>query len=344
MKSPRSLLIIICLLIAFSSYSQRLKKADRNTVANLQSHVNFFSKLDRTAGSEGERLANDYLIGQFQKTGYKPISDSSRWIQKFNIHDGKEISSPTAFLINGKELKLHSDFFPFAFSASEITESSVSPDLAEKGVPWFIDLKDLLDIQEHNQLTDTAALIAARASRAANKGATALIIYNSSPLPDLSFKKLDLIKPASIPVVYLTKSAWKKYITKESLDVKLNIQLKDINRTGNNVLGYADNKADSTVIIAASMGNEKEVAALMELARLVKNNHYKSWNFLFIVYSAERSGADGINYFNQYPVVNLQKVLWRTNLDTVEPKGLPTVQQSILAINALSRHATKTRP
>jgi hypothetical protein len=347
MKSPRLLLIIFFFTSSASSFSQKLKKADRITAANVESHVNYLSdeKLKgRTAGSEGERIAEEYIVRQFQKTGCKPMGDSSNWFQKFNINDGKEIAATSRFLINGRELKLYTDYFPFSFSASKKTEAAVSMELAENGVPWFVELKDLLDNEDGTPTKDTSALISSKATHAASKGATALIVYNNSELKDLQFNAKDAVQTAKIPVVYINKPAQRKHLSRESIDVKLNIQLKDKSRIGSNVLGYSDNHADSTILIGAHLDAEKDVAALLELSRLLKGRPYKSWNYLFTVYSGEKNGADGINYFNDHPVINLQKVNYTLNLDTVESKGLPAVKQSILAINALRSHETKTRP
>jgi Zn-dependent M28 family amino/carboxypeptidase len=120
--------------------------------------------------------------------------------------------------------------------------------------------------------------------------------------------------------------------------------MKDRIRGSCNVVGYADNAAGSTVVATAHLDDDSDVAALLELAKLLKNKQYRTSNYLFVVYSGEKKGADGINYFNSHPAFNLQKVSYTLNMDTIQNKGLPAVKQSILAINALRTHETKTRP
>jgi aminopeptidase YwaD len=328
MKKPLRLFIIFFLILTSPAFSQNLKKADRIIAENFQSHINYLSDerlKSRMASQEGVSQAEEYIIGQFKKTGYKPMGDSSSWLQKFNIPDGREITAASHLSINGKELVLHADYFPFAFSASKKAEASVAMDLAENGVPWFADLKELLDKEPGTKARDTSVLISEKATRAAAKGATA--------------------GKASIPVVYITKTALKKYLAKESssMDIRLNVEMKDRIRNGYNVIGYSDNKADSTVITMAHLDEEKDVAALLELSRLLKSRQYRALNYLFIIYSGERKDANGIKYFNDHPAINLQKVNYSIHLDMIENKGLPAVKQSIEAINVLRIHEIKTR-
>jgi aminopeptidase YwaD len=348
MEKPRRLLIIFFLVVASTSFSQKLKKGDRIIAENCQTHVNFLSddKLKgRVAGSEGEQIADQYIAGQFRKSGCKPKGDGSSWFQQFSIPDGRDIAS-SALSVNGKPLLLHTDYFPFAFSASKTAEASVAMALAENGVPWFADLKELLEGSGDSLAKDTSGLISEKARKAALKGATALIVYNSSAINDLAFNSMDAVAPASIPVLYVTKAALKKHLSKETsaVDVKLSVEMKERKRNGINVIGYSDNGADSTVITSAHLDDANDVAALLELSRLVKGKPYRTSNYLFVVFPGENKGADGHKYFYDHPVINLQRVNYSLNLDTVQTKGLPAVKQSIASINAVRIHETTTRP
>jgi aminopeptidase YwaD len=348
MKKPQRLLFIFFLIVASSSFSQKLKKADRIIAENIQLHITRLSGdgVKMPAGVHSEPPAYEYLISQLKKNGCKPVGDSSTYFQKFKISDGKEINAATQLSINGKGLILHTEYFPFAFSASKEAEASVAKELAENGVPWFADLKELLDNDERTTAKDTTALIRARAKRAASKGATALVVFNGSAMNDLVFNSLDTSVPATIPVLYVARSAGKKYLPKESslLDIKLNVSLRERRLDGYNIAGYLNNGADSIVITSAGMGNEKDVAELIELSKLLRNKQYRGSNYLFIVYPSEKKGAGGINYFNDHPVIDLQHVNYKLNLDSLADKGLPAVKQSIDAINALRTHEAKARP
>lgn len=297
-------LLTLIILVNTSVFSQRLKKADRTIVTNIQNHVKYLNSENlegRKGGSNGEKMAVEYISRQFARWGLKPKGDTS-WYQHFEIYDGKDVMSSSQLSINGNQLKLYKDYFPLPFSANQNAEAAVAIALAENGVPWFKDLKEIVDGHDDSARMDTLEILKAKVTQAAQNGATALIIYNSSEKGDLDYNKYDRSPEAAIPVLFIKKDAFKKYCSDDSdiLDVKLNVSLTDKKRTGNNVIGFADNGADSTIIAGAHLDEETEVAALIEVARLLRNVHKKK-NFLFIAYSGEQKGRLGIDHFKQHP-------------------------------------------
>src|SRR5689334_12747482 len=195
MVNRASCVILALLLIPGFSCSQKLKKADKAVVASLKSDISYLAddKLEgRRAGTNGEKLAREYISDQFQKAGLQPKGDNNGWYQSFEINDGKQVNASTLFLINSHDLKLNDDFFPFAFSPNASLEAAVSLALAENGVPWFMDLKEMLEENKENPHFDLEEAIKEKAKKASSKGATALIVYNSSAIKDeLSFKPKD---------------------------------------------------------------------------------------------------------------------------------------------------------
>src|SRR4051812_22251334 len=118
MMNQASRLTIGLLFISSFAFAQKLKKADKVIVSNLQAHISFLAddKLEgRRAGTNGEKLAREYISAQFQKSGLQPKGDNG-WYQPFEISDGRQVNTATLFLINGHDLKLNDDFFPFVYS------------------------------------------------------------------------------------------------------------------------------------------------------------------------------------------------------------------------------------
>lgn len=327
--------------------AQKLKKADKALMTALQSHISYLAddKLEgRRAGSAGEKLASDYISGQFEAIGLTP-KGTNGWLQAFEINDGKMVNPSTFFIVNGAELKLDQDFFPLNSSANKSTEAAVSISLAERGVPWFFDLKELMEENKDNPHFDLPEAIKAKANAFSVKGATALIVYNSSATPDqLKFNPKDRSEPASIPVVYITAAARKKHFAdaEATLDMKLKVDIGDRKRTGHNVAGYLDNGAATTVIVGAHYDhlgygedgnsmlrtgeklihngaddNASGTAALIELARLMKASKNKNNNFLFLAFSAEELGLNGSKYFADNPTIDLGKTSYMINMDMV---------------------------
>jgi hypothetical protein len=241
--------------------------------------------------------------------------------------------------INNKKLKLYEEYFPFTFSANKTTKSAVAIALAENGVPWFKDVKEILTGSDDSSSVDTLEIIRSKAIMAAQKGATALIVYNTDG-NDIGFNKYDRSAPVPIPVVYVTKKAFKKYFPDESaiVDIALVVKMTEKKRTGTNVIGFDDNHGDSTTFINTYLGSDTSVAALMEVARLLKNQKQKNKNYLFVAYCGEKNGTEGANFLREHPTANFRKVSDTVKLDTVtlaneSPKELHLVKHSVEIIN-----------
>jgi len=342
-------IITLTLILPFLTLSaQKLKKADKVTLANLDTHIRFLAddKLEgRRTGTPGEQAAGDYISISFARSGLQPKGDNNGWKQSFEVNEGRQISDQTSFTIDDKSLILNKEYFPLAFSAVGAVSGSPAIALQEKGDPWFMDLKELLETNKGNPHFDLPGAIRAKAKECAKKGATALILYNTSKIADnLSFDPKDRSEPAVFPLFYITREGRRKYLKDESasLDIRLKVGFTEKKRTGHNIIGYLDNGAATTVVIGAHYdhlgygedsnglyrGTEKQifngaddnasgVAAVIELARLLKASTLKANNYLFIAFSGEELGLFGSKYFVDHPTVDLGKVNYMINLDMI---------------------------
>ena len=340
--------LAVLLFLPVITFSQKLKKADKAILTSLQAHVTYLAddKLEgRRAGSLGEKLASDYIIQQFKKNGLQPRGDNNGWLQAFEIYEGKQVNPATFLFINGNDMKLNTDYFPLSFSANAATEAVVARDLSESGEPWFFDVKELLEENKANPHYDLSQAIQAKSNSAAAKGATALILYNSGDTKDeLRFNSRERLEPVKIPVLYLTNSSSRKFLSDEaaSLEIKLRVDIGPKTRTGHNVIGFLDNKAATTIVLGAHYDhlgfgedgnslnrdtvkaihngaddNASGTAALIELAGLLKSSKSKSNNYLFIAFSGEELGLNGSKYFTEHSPVNLTSINYMINMDMV---------------------------
>ena len=342
-------IVILTLILPFLTASaQKLKKADKVTLANLETHIHFLAddKLEgRRTGTPGEQAAGDYISIAFARSGLQPKGDNNGWKQAFEVNEGRQISGETSFKIDNNSLILNKEYFPLSFSAIGSVAGTPAIALPEKGDPWFLDLKELLETNRNNPHFDLAGAIRAKAKECAKKGATALILYNTSKIADnLAFDPKDRSEPAVFPLFYITRKARRKYLKDESatLEISLKVGFAEIKRTGRNIIGYLDNGAATTVVIGAHYdhlgygedsnglyrGPEKQVfngaddnasgvAAIIELARLLKASTLKANNYLFIAFSGEELGLFGSKYFVDHPTIDLAKVNYMINLDMV---------------------------
>ena len=122
----------------------------------------------------------------------------------------------------------------------------------------------------------------------------------------------------------------------------MNISVGDKTRTGTNVIGYINNNSPGTVVLGAHYDhlgygedanslftggstqvhngaddNASGTAALIELARLLKDSRAKKNNYLFIAFSGEEQGLYGSKYFTENPTVPLASVHYMINMDMV---------------------------
>jgi aminopeptidase YwaD len=340
-------LLLVLVLFGQHGISQKLRKSDQLTLTNLQNHIHFLAddKLEgRRAGTKGEELAMNYISDQFKQIGLHP-KGTEGYYQNFDINEGKQVNPETHFIINDKELKLDEDYFPFVYSPDVNIEALPAIALQESGLPWFINLKDVIDENAGNPHFDLQEYIHQQAVELKKKGAIALIFYNTSAQDDqLKFDGKDKTEKTGIPVVYVTKSAARKYLNdaSASIEMKLKVNISEKKRIGHNVIGYIDEGASTTVILGAhfdhlgygedgnSMLRTKEhlihngaddnasgTAALIELARLLKNSKLERNNYLFIAFSGEELGLFGSKYFVENPTVSLNSINYMINMDMV---------------------------
>ncbi len=346
---------ILFTFLFHSAYSQKLKKADKVIISNLQAHIGFLAddKLEgRRAGSEGEKKASQYIIDEFTKAGLTAKGENGTFLQAFEINDGRFVSPSSHFIINGNELELSKEFFPLNSCPNQSLEATCALALQEGGEPWFFDLKETLEKNlptgqagKDNPHFDLDDAIKTKLIDVRKKGCTALFIYNSSGIKDeLKFEGKAKTDAATIPVVYLTKKATEKYLKDETatLDIKLKILIEEKKRYGNNVIGFIDNGAASTIVLGAHYdhlgygedhgslytGSDKLIhngaddnasgtAALIELGKMLKASKFKSNNYLLISFSGEELGLFGSKYFVEHPAIPLSSVDYMINMDMV---------------------------
>lgn len=342
------LLILFFPLLTFAQTKRQKRseiKADKQTLINLKSHVSYLAddKLEgRRTGTKGELLAMDYLINQFTKAGIEP-KGTRGFVQEFTIYEGKYYdTAATIFKIEDKYLVPGSDFFPLAWSGSGKVVSEGSPPLNEKGLVWFINVADELNANKTNPHFDMLAELKNKTKTIEQKGARAVVFYNStSTIDNVLYNRFDTGYTAKFPVFYLTNKAFKAYFSDLTAmyDLQLATQFSIRSRQARNVVGYIDNNAPTTVVIGAHYDhlgygedgnsldalneihngaddNASGTAALIELARILKQKSPKNNNYLFIAFSGEELGLYGSKYWLDNRTVS-DDINYMINMDMI---------------------------
>ncbi|MGK2863380.1 MAG: M28 family peptidase [Chitinophagaceae bacterium] len=347
MNISRFIWLTFFFILGGTANAQKLKKEDKLTLENLRTHVSYLAddKLEgRRTGSNGEKLAMEYISNQFKKNGIE-AKGSSGYFQPFEINEGRRVGDSTIFIINDSVLKVGRDYFPFLFSAEKRVEASPAIVLQEPDMPWFFDLKEIVEENKGNPHYDLEEYIKKNSIKAYNRGATAIILFNSSPIDDnLAFDPKDKSERLELPVIYVHKDAARKYLgdATATLYIKLNVEIVEKKRTGHNVIGYIDNGATTTVVTGAHFDhlgygedgnsllrtgeklihngaddNASGTAALIELARILKTGKAKNNNYLFIAFSGEELGLFGSKYFTENPTIDLNSINYMINIDMI---------------------------
>lgn len=331
------LLIVIVPSIGFAQTRKERKqqeRADKITLQHIQKHIEYLASDElegRRTGSHGETLAMEYIAAQFAKYGLA-AKGTNGFVQEFEVNEGKKIDeSATHFSVNGKTLNLNSDYFPLPYSANSQLVTTATPGLPERQTPWFYDVKETLYENRDNPHFDINYAIREEAKRASENKATALILYNSGTgVDNIQYNKNDTSSSFSIPVLFVSNNAMKSYFSDptSSYDIDLKTTLKKADRTGKNVIGMLNFNQPNTVIIGAhydhlgygedhnSLDGQGEIhngaddnasgtAALIELARILKQQKNPKNNYLFIAFSGEELGLLGSKYWLENPTVHV---------------------------------------
>ncbi|MBN8862731.1 MAG: M28 family peptidase [Sphingobacteriales bacterium] len=358
---------LLLLLTVQQGLAQKLKKADKLTLANLRSHIGLLAddKLEgRRTGTPGEKQAMEYISAQFSALGIAP-KGSNEYYQAFEVNEGKKIDPSTFFSVNGTALTVDKDFFPLPYSAGKAVEAQPAIALQEADMPWFVNLRDVLEENRQNPHFDVQEYIRNNARKAFDKAATAIILYNTSDINDqLRFDGKDKSATLPLPVIYVKKEAATRFFNDPtaSLQLKLNVKLAEAKRTGYNVVGYIDNGAPSTVVLGAHYDhlgygedgnsmlrtgehlihngaddNASGTAALIELGRILKSSKSKNSNYLLLAFSGEELGLYGSKYYTENPTVDLKSVNYMINMDMI---GRLSDSTHTLAIGGYGTSAT----
>lgn len=346
MFSKKSVLFLLFLFVGASVYSQKLKKQEKQIVTHLENTISYLASdplQGRRTGTYGEQLAYEYLSRVFDSIGLKPMGDNGTYLQEFPVEEGRKILKGTALSINGDKID-STDFFPLTFSADGSITGTASPSVFESDAPWFFDVKDLLTTNNNNPHFDLGSSIKNQAEDFKAKGATSVIVYNSSNIvPDISFNGKSNESRISIPVIYVKKNASSKYFSNKEDFINLSFDLHTgvIPRNGHNVIGYIDNGAPTTIIIGGHFDhlgygedhnslwtgkpeinhgaddNASGTALVIEMARLLKNSKYRKNNYLFACFSGEELGLFGSKYLTEHSPIPLSSVNFMINCDMV---------------------------
>ena len=326
----------------------------------LREYIQYLASDDlrgRYPGTEGERMAAEYIAKEFQAAGIRPGAEGDQYYQEFSIYDGVEYLEDNEMEVKGKALSIGEGYYATVYSANgEYEGKSVAvgfgiqaaehqhDDYAGvdiKGKAVVIDVSSPDGIHPHSKFLDYHDL-GKRIDKAVEMGAAAVILIDPSEsgAPAKDFK---LRRSKKIPVVFVKEAKAVRKLQKNS-KVEIEVNLRDVELNARNVIGYLDKGAEYTVVIGAhydhlGMGGEGSlyrgepavhngaddnasgVAGLIALARTLSKypemGGLGARNYLFVAFSGEEKGLLGSNFFVKSKAIQREFVDYMINMDMI---------------------------
>ncbi len=334
-------ILLLLLIVSQHLTAQELSKQNRKTLAEIKKTVLFLAddKLEgRRTGSAGEKLAYEYISGEFKSNGLVPLGEKGTFIQPFAVNDGKELKGNNYLTIGSQQLLINEDYFPMPYAANGILDQSK---LTFKPAVLFIHA--LMDSNKTNPHFDIKEGILNKIKDAEKDGATVFFIFDTASVNE-KFDSRDKTPLLSIPAFYLTASGTKKYFNSNQKEqqISYNVAIGSKTREGHNVVGYINNGAKNTIILGAHYDhlgygedhnslytghdpmvhngaddNASGVAGLTTLSRWLKKSKLKKYNYVFIAFSGEELGLYGSKFFTENSPVAMNTINYMLNMDMI---------------------------
>lgn len=288
-------------LLASAVSAQKLKRADRELAAELSQDATHLGP-DTSSGGRAP-AAVVYMSDQLARAGVNGGGDNGGFMQVVHVDEGRVIGSRCALSLDGKAAVPGKDFFPLVGCPDAHTAGSTGVSLHERGLPWIYDLRYDLEAGKMDMVV--------RAQEAKKKGATALLLYNSSSIPDgLRFDSSDNKTVYALPVIYISKELSAKAFKDQTayIDVDLTVSTQERKYDVYNLEGFVNNGAPRTVILESAYDTTGGAAALLALTRLVKHAGWKKHNYLVIAYPGGWEQRALAAYFAQHPELQRDRV------------------------------------
>lgn len=334
-------------MMLLGSMTVAQSQSNPKTIKKIKQVVHYLAsdRLEgRRTGTEGERMAYEYIKKQFRRAGLTTVLENKSYVQSFEVKEGRTISAETKVNLLGRNLETNVDFFPFAFSGS-CTNLSFGAVWKDDRIA-LTDLKDAFDQNKTNPHFDSKEYIIEISKKAIEEKKSIVIVYNSSENKDsLYFDSKDKTAPLNIPVVYFTKKTIdeiKNMSNIKAVTCNLSINISEKISTGHNVVGYINNGAAYTVVVGAHYDhlgygqdhnslytgtapmihngaddNASGTAAMIAMAKQLQKKSYSAFNYLFVAFSGEELGLFGSKYFTEHTPVDIKKINYMVNMDMV---------------------------
>ena len=346
-------LLLITIFISNYTFAQ----SDKSILKSIKKSVYFLAddKLEgRRTGTIGESIAFHFIAESFNSIGLErifpfslnenitPNSYDKSFLQKFEVNEGVMYKSNRIQFNNNKEkFESGNGYFPMPYSknGTELLSSKLTD-------VQFFDISKLINDSIGNPHYDfDEELYKNLKQTIESKHPKAIFIYNANDTGiTIAFDHKNKRESLNAMLMVCKKAVVEEI--KKSSDLQnqllIEIEIAPKIKTGFNVGGFINNGAPNTIILGAhydhlGYGEDKNslyvgstpmihngaddnasgTAALIALAKIIKNKGDKKYNYLFAAFSGEELGLYGSKYFVEHCPVNLNTINYMINMDMV---------------------------
>ncbi len=327
-------------------------QSDKSILKSVKKSVYFLAddKLEgRRTGTAGEKEAMLFITKSFVDIGLEPLflfNSNERYgkmyTQIFEVNEGVMFKTNRIQFNNEKEkFESGNDYFPLPYSKN----GSANIESINNNVAFF-DLSKLIQDSIGNPHYDfDEELYKNLKQTIESKHPKAIFIYNANDTGiTIAFDHKNKRESLNALLMVCKKSVVEEIKKSNDLQhqVLVEIEISPKIKQGINVAGFIDNGASNTIILGAhydhlGYGEDKNslyvgstpmihngaddnasgTAALIALAKIIKNKGNKKYNYLFAAFSGEELGLYGSKYFVEHCPINLNSVNYMINMDMV---------------------------
>ncbi|MFZ9743854.1 MAG: M28 family peptidase, partial [Chitinophagaceae bacterium] len=329
-------------LLPISSIGQKLNKYIERS---LYTHINILasdSLEGRRAGTIGEHHASEYISKYFKTIGLAPLKDIDAFTIPFDISEGEKLDSNSYIKLNNNNLELNQIIFlPFTVRKFSIKGTTFA-NLKEKGGFWMVDIKD--NFKNLHPHSDIISELSKFTQYAVSNGCQTIMFYNAPEFILPGIINQPFTHDFGIPALYLPQLHNGLITFENPLQFEFSYSFSKSIRKSNNVVGYLDNRRDTTIIVGAHYDhlgygedgnsmlrngapqihngaddNASGTTALLEIAKHIVNNRkkYARYNFIFAAFSGEELGLLGSKQIAEILVKTPHHIKFMLNLDMV---------------------------
>lgn len=282
----------------------------------------------RLAGTDGEKLAADYIENRFKEMNIPEYKSKYQW--DFTFKGGVRLGNNAYFKVFENKLAIGADVIFLPYGKGNSLMGSAMPNVNEPDNVWLIPISKL----KLNVASNPQKVLHDYAQDCANQQASAVLFLNDvDASQDLSMLNLNSFEQVKVPVLFMNAKAYQTHIKpnlrKDWIEIDGKLGYENSNVTSRNVIACIDNKAPFNIVIAAHYDhigntgtlyqgadhNASGVAALLSVAEMVKAYNLKRFNYIFLALSGHESDMQGAKAFLQQNEFMLNNISCMINLD-----------------------------